>query len=256
MTQDVENLRIAGLVLLMPVMLLLGSFNSGAQPSCWHTVPLPHEIVLEEDQAPFRLSSSTPVLYEGKGEDMLRNAAFLAGYIEEMYGFEPRIEAVSASSGHGSRKTSGDVAVQSPAILLRTDASAKLPQEGYVIEASSDGVAVTAADPAGIFYGIQTLRKALYAASSSSGSSSSGSASSGLSSTDSASSGSAGDYVSLPAAVVKDAPDPGCDRRLHHTERRIFRLRPLPHKNVQLLGCLQTRIRQISVDSRMTPGNQ
>lgn len=184
MIHDVESSRIAGLKFLLPVMLIFWCFSAGAQPSCWHTVPLPHEIVLEEDQAPFRLLSSTPVLYEGEGEDMLRNAAFLAGYIEEMFGFTPRIEAVSASSGQGSRKTSGDVAVQSPAILLRTDVEVKLPQEGYVIEASSDGVVVTAADPAGIFYGIQTLRKALYAASASEV-----------------------DYACLPAAVVKDAPE-------------------------------------------------
>src|SRR6185503_8572419 len=45
----------------------------------------------------------------------------------------------------------------SKSIFLSLSSDKSIPKEGYRLRVASDGVSITASDPAGIFYGVQTL---------------------------------------------------------------------------------------------------
>ena len=134
-------------ILPLAASLLLLAFPGKAQQSCYDVVPLPQKIELQDNQEPFLLSENTEIAWKAGASDadgMKRNAAFLAGYIEKCLGFAP--ETVGAADGD---------------ILLVCDPSCKLPKEGYRAEVTADGIVITGSSPAGVFYGIQMLRKAL-----------------------------------------------------------------------------------------------
>lgn len=94
---------------------------------------------------PFILKNGTPVNYPAGDEAMRRNAEFLAGYIGEQTG----LRLIPAEGG-----TAGG------AVTLALRETGGNP-EGYRIDVTAEGVTVTAPTPAGVFYGIQTLRKAV-----------------------------------------------------------------------------------------------
>ena len=127
-------------------LLLLGVLLSGctrkSSVADYRVVPLPQEIVLTHEQG-FTLTANTPIVYLGDAP-MQRNATLLAEYIKE--------------------KTALDLSVSAEplpgAITLAVDTTIANP-EGYRLEVSADGVTITGASPAGVFYGMQTLRKAL-----------------------------------------------------------------------------------------------
>ena len=107
----------------------------------YHTVPLAQEINLTGDKV-FTLNNHTPIVYEG-GEAMLRNAQLLSEYIGEKTGLnlqttaEPQTGAITLAIAPGENA------------------------EGYSLTVTAEGVNITGASEAGVFYGIQTLRKAL-----------------------------------------------------------------------------------------------
>ena len=107
-------------------------------------VPAPREVAAAEG-APFVLKNGTPVNYPAGNEAMRRNAEFLAGYIGEQTG----LRLIPAEGG-----TAGG------AVTLALRETGGNP-EGYRIDVTAEGVTVTAPTPAGVFYGIQTLRKAV-----------------------------------------------------------------------------------------------
>jgi len=116
----------------------------------YNVIPLPGEILLHGDEG-FRLNAGTPIFHEEESTgDAVRNAGFLAEYIEQATGFRLR-----TAVGTGERG----------AIVLRTDPSLAAP-EGYHIEINPEGITVTGGSAAGVFYGIQTLRKAISAKAS------------------------------------------------------------------------------------------
>ena len=108
----------------------------------YQVVPLPQEITLNEGKE-FVLNGQVPIVCPGD-EAMQRNAEFLAEYIKEKTGLalpiveEPQKGAITLAVGEV-----GDNA------------------EGYRLAVNAEGVTITGASPAGVFYGIQTLRKAL-----------------------------------------------------------------------------------------------
>ncbi len=78
---------------------------------------------------------------------MLRNAEFLRQYVAELTGIEPAIApAGEAPAGKDIRLTTG-LDAESP--------------EAYRLTIGADGVTIEGASDAGVFYGIQTLRKSL-----------------------------------------------------------------------------------------------
>lgn len=129
----------------MGCLLALAAACSSVQQSAdYRVVPLPNEITPMEGKA-FTLDNRVKILYPEGDADMQRNAGFLAGYVLESTG---KVLAVEAG-------TTG-----SHAIVLRLGLQTENP-EAYLLEVNEDQVTITGSSAAGVFYGIQTLRKSL-----------------------------------------------------------------------------------------------
>lgn len=108
-------------------------------------IPQPQEIVLARDTTPFIIDRSTTIVYPATNEKMHRTADFLATFIKEMTGTEVRVSDKEKSSN---------------AIILAVDSTMRHP-EGYKLQITPEKVLLTGGSEAGVFYGIQTIHKAL-----------------------------------------------------------------------------------------------
>lgn len=106
----------------------------------YQVVPLPDQVCLQKGK-PFVLDKSTVISADAS---LSREARFLQGYVEEDTGIRPQL-------GAGSKQNT---------MTLRLDKS--IPSaEGYRVTVNQRGVTISGATAAGIFYGVQLLRKAL-----------------------------------------------------------------------------------------------
>lgn len=110
----------------------------------YRVIPLPQEITQDEGKT-FILSDNMKILFPQGDKDMQRNAEFLAGYIEEATGKKLAVEAGTEIEN---------------SILLSLGMQSENP-EAYRLVVNGKGVTITAPTAAGVFYGIQTLRKSL-----------------------------------------------------------------------------------------------
>ena len=109
----------------------------------YEVIPMPQNIMLSNSDSQFVLHSGTLISYTSGNEDMARNAQFLQTYLTDQLGYTLRIEPGIASKGIVLKLNEGQAS------------------EGYTITVDADRVLVEATSPAGIFYGIQTIRKAV-----------------------------------------------------------------------------------------------
>lgn len=128
------------------ILLSLFSCTGHNQPEAnYETVPLPNSIK-NLSGSPFLLSQSTRIGYPENNDSLKLSADFLAGYIKEMTGMTVETEnRLIASNG----------------INLCLDKTSVASDEGYRISITSKTITITAGTSAGIFYGIQTLRKSI-----------------------------------------------------------------------------------------------
>ena len=127
----------------MAGLMMASCASQPAAVADYDLVPLPLQTAAVQ-QAPFVLKSGIPVYYPAGNEELQRNAGFLAGYLKAQTGIEV---AVKEGEGQGGITLAMDDGVQAP--------------EGYRLTVGADGVRIVGATPAGVFYGIQTLRKAV-----------------------------------------------------------------------------------------------
>ena len=109
-------------------------------------IPLPQEVAVQ-GSAPFLLKPSTPITYQEGDAEMEQTARFLASYIKEVTGYEPKVTTGDAGKG-----------------IHLSIASDIQNKEGYRLLVSENGVEIAGASNAGIFYGVQTLLKSIPAA--------------------------------------------------------------------------------------------
>ena len=109
----------------------------------YDVIPMPQSITLTESSEPFVLHSGTQISYTAGNADMERNAQFLKDYLAPQLGYKLKTVPGIASKG---------------IVLQLVDGEAT---EGYKITVDANRVLVEATSPAGIFYGIQTIRKSL-----------------------------------------------------------------------------------------------
>ena len=127
---------------LMAACLGLMSCNDNNYTANYRVVPLPQEITETQGES-FILDKNTQIVYSGN-EEMKRNAEFLAEYIKEKTCFELAVTDKATAN----------------AITLTTGEAGENP-EGYRLTADHNGITVIGATEAGVFYGVQTLRKAI-----------------------------------------------------------------------------------------------
>lgn len=116
-----------------------------AQVASYHVVPLPQTISLVKGK-PFVLNAQTQIVCDTTHTAMQNNAHLLAEYIEDLTGL--KLAVVRAKS----KATN--------AIVLSLDNKVN-GKEAYTLVVNSKQVRISGSTAAGVFYGIQTLRKSL-----------------------------------------------------------------------------------------------
>ena len=127
---------------LAAMAFLLPSTAAG-QTADFNIIPRPQQVKVSND-APFTLSAKTVISLGTNSQDMKRNANMLASYIEQATGIRPAV----GKSKNGT------------AIVLTIDKTIA-NAEGYKLDADAKQIRIAGASAAGVFYGIQTLRKSL-----------------------------------------------------------------------------------------------
>lgn len=130
---------------LFAVVLFTACRSAATVKGNLDVIPQPQEIVLARDTTPFIIDRSTTIVYPATNEKMHRTADFLATFIKEMTGTEVRVSDKEKSSN---------------AIILAVDSTMGHP-EGYKLQITPEKVLLTGGSEAGVFYGIQTIHKAL-----------------------------------------------------------------------------------------------
>lgn len=128
-------------------MMCLTTVGATEKADFAKVVPAPDKITYNAKGGDFTMSASTVINYTEGDADMERNAAFLAQYVKDMTKLELGKQAVK-----GKAKTG---------ISLVLNAKAKLAPEAYEIVVDKRGITVTGTTAAGVFYGVQAIRKAL-----------------------------------------------------------------------------------------------
>lgn len=126
------------------LVLLLNSTAFHLLATDYRVVPLPDRIELQAGK-PFVITKSTKITYPKGNEKLKRNAAFLAQYIKENTGL-----TLKTKQGKATRNT----------IFLKTSMISD-NSEAYSLEIGSEKIVVNGNTEAGVFYGIQTLRKSI-----------------------------------------------------------------------------------------------
>lgn len=109
----------------------------------WQVIPLPKQVTAVDAQ-PFLLSKKTSIFYTDGDAKQKRNAEFLASYIKELTGID--VALTTRKADNQIRLAVADVNGGS---------------EAYRLNVSKKTVTIDGATHAGVFYGMQTVMKAL-----------------------------------------------------------------------------------------------
>lgn len=109
----------------------------------YQVIPMPQSIIFNQAIDGFSLNSNTKIAYQAGNEVQKRTAEFLSDYIQVQTGI--RLETTDESPTLN-------------VIALRNEYESEKP-EAYKININKDMITIDGSDDAGIFYGIQTLRK-------------------------------------------------------------------------------------------------
>jgi hexosaminidase len=105
-------------------------------------IPGPSQI--KPKKGAFQIDISTPLIYDENNPDLIRITSFLNTHLQNYYGFQL----------HEQKKAK--VGIQ----LIIND-TISLGNEGYILDIDKKGILIAASKPAGIFYGIQTVKQLL-----------------------------------------------------------------------------------------------
>lgn len=125
-------------------LLMTACSNQPTTVANYEVVPMPLEINTTQ-QASFLLKSGVTVYYPAGNEKMQRNAEFLASYVKAQTGIELQVQAGEGGKG---------------GIVLQLGLANDNP-DAYQLKVDASQVVISSPSEAGVFYGIQTLRKAV-----------------------------------------------------------------------------------------------
>ena len=132
-------------VTLAAALLLAGCKNSSEVTADYNVIPLPHEIIVHNDEPAFLLDDNTVIAYNRADSSAVSNAAFLSDYIRNLTGLEIETGADDPQKH----------------VIRLADDLVDSNLEAYTISVTADSIIVRGASAAGTFYGIQTLRKSI-----------------------------------------------------------------------------------------------
>lgn len=88
-----------GLAGLTMAGFMLLSCNTEVKEANYQIIPLPQEISVMDQAAPFILSNGTKIMYPEGNEKMQKNAEFLASYIKDLTGKSLAVQAGTDGKG-------------------------------------------------------------------------------------------------------------------------------------------------------------
>ena len=125
--------------LLASLSLSAKDLNVGS----WQIVPLPEQ-VKEVEAAPFKITAKTTIYYAADDEKQKKDAEFLASHIKEVTGIEVKTTDKQEKKQIRLALNAGDP-----------------KSEAYSLVVNKAGITISATSHVGIFYGIQSVMKAL-----------------------------------------------------------------------------------------------
>ncbi|MGB3544971.1 beta-N-acetylhexosaminidase [Rubrivirga sp.] len=133
---------------------LLGLLVLAVAPAVAQPALIPMPVALDVGEGTFEVTGETPILVAPDDSEAARIGAMLADLIGTT-------DESTPSVGYADL-TALEVDLGGAAIRLVTDAGrSDLEAEGYELAVSPEGTVITAATPAGLFYGVQTFRQLL-----------------------------------------------------------------------------------------------
>lgn len=131
------------------VLFLLASCRSESSlpDADYDTTPLAQEVQVREG-APFVMDAHTVIYYPEGQSELLKEATFLKEYVREMSGLSLRI-------------STEDKQKEQPQTIVCALGLEHSDKEAYELMVSESQIKITGASEAGLFYGIQRLRKSL-----------------------------------------------------------------------------------------------
>lgn len=153
--------------ILLSLILSLFVATGFATDASYDVIPLPQSIVMVKGKA-FILNSNTTIFCSSKDDLMQKNAYFLSCYIADLTGLKLKVSDIKPKKGNYIE-------------LLLNNKNIK-GEEAYTININNKNIKISGFTSAGVFYGIQTLRKSLPICNATN------------------------NPIVLPAAEIKDAP--------------------------------------------------
>lgn len=132
--------------ILLSLVLSLFVATGFATDVSYDVIPLPQSIVMVKGKA-FILNSNTTIFCSSKDDLMQKNACFLSCYIADLTGLKLKVSDIKPKKGNYIE-------------LLLNNKNIK-GEEAYTININNKNIKISGFTSAGVFYGIQTLRKSL-----------------------------------------------------------------------------------------------
>lgn len=132
--------------ILLSLVLSLFVATGFATDASYDVIPLPQSIVMVKGKS-FILNSNTTIFCSSKDDLMQKNACFLSCYIADLTGLKLKVSDIKPKKGNYIE-------------LLLNNKNIK-GKEAYTININNKNIKISGFTSAGVFYGIQTLRKSL-----------------------------------------------------------------------------------------------
>lgn len=129
-------------------LFLLPSCTRQYEVASYDVIPLPQQIEIQPGVG-FTLSEGTPVYYEKGNQKQERNAYFLSEYISQSTGYVLDVKAYAKNE------------LPTQGIVLALTSVDGQKAESYHLTVDEERVLIEGNTEAGVFYGIQTLRKSI-----------------------------------------------------------------------------------------------
>lgn len=132
--------------ILLSLVLSLFVATGFATDASYDVIPLPQSIVMVKGKS-FILNSNTTIFCSSKDDLMQKNAYFLSCYIADLTGLKLKVSDIKPKKGNYIE-------------LLLNNKNIK-GEEAYTININNKNIKISGFTSAGVFYGVQTLRKSL-----------------------------------------------------------------------------------------------
>jgi hexosaminidase len=140
--------RILSLILVSFISLAI-SCKSGHEPAKSYAENLiPKPLSISYNSGEFALGDKTNIFTLGDSPELQKVAQYLSGILKPATGFSLPVSASTAAPANGN-------------IYLKLSSEGDLGEEGYTLNVSTENIQLSAATPAGLFRGIQTIRQLL-----------------------------------------------------------------------------------------------